>query len=378
MTRDLKLLLGAIFTWGVGEGLFYGLLPLYLHQLGAPPVIIGSVMSLSMLGLGLSHAPAGWLADRMQRKTLMLAAWVLATLGALGMFLAPNLAWFTPALVAYVMSGGAAAPRSTFLIDVRGRYSVQHVFSLYTASASAGAIFSPAVGGLIAQALGIRAMIGLAALIFVVSTALMLGLREPAPTARAAGAAPPVRALLANPRFTGFLLLSFGGALAFQVGFPLAPNFLAEVRRLDVGLIGLLGSFERLGMTLLNFVVGRRAPRWAYLTAQGMMAAGLGLLLTTGNLGALALTFFFRGSWSLARNMTNAQVRLALGEQKPGLAYGLTESVMAAALILGPLAAGWLYARAPQLPFVTGLALLLLTMPLVAALAPHAPRSGTS
>jgi len=107
------------------------------------------------------------------------------------------------------------------------------------------------------------------------------------------------------------------------------------------------------------------------MLGQALMAGSLILLLATGNFGWLALAYLLRGSWSLARNMTNAQVRLALEGGDVGLAYGLTETVIAVALMLGPLAAGFLYARAPGLPFEVGLVLLVATIPLVGRFAPR-------
>jgi predicted MFS family arabinose efflux permease len=168
------------------------------------------------------------------------------------------------------------------------------------------------------------------------------------------------------------LLLTFAAALAFQVGLALAPNFLADVWQVDVSGVGVLGSFNALGMTALNVVLGHRTPREAYLLAQVLMALSLGLILATGSAGWLALAFFCRGSWSLARNMTIAQVGLAVDRSDQlGTAYGAVETVMGLALILGPLLAGFLYAWRPSLPFQVSLGLLAVTGLLMARFAPR-------
>ena len=101
MTRDLKLMMVSMFLWGCGYGLWFILYPLYLAKLGANGVAIGSIMSLAAVGPAVSHIPASWLADRLGRKELMAAGWLLGCLAALVMFLAPNLAWLTAGLVAY-------------------------------------------------------------------------------------------------------------------------------------------------------------------------------------------------------------------------------------------------------------------------------------
>jgi predicted MFS family arabinose efflux permease len=371
MTRDVKLLLASIFLWGAGEGLFIYLYPLHLEALGAQPVAIGSIMSLAALVLAASHLPAGWLADRVERKRVVVAAWALGCVATLIMVLAQSLSWFALGLVLYVLTSYSASPISAYLSAARGTLSVQRTLTLFSASFSAGALLSPALGGQIARVWGFQAVFGLALVIFVVSFILALLLSPQPVVARAADLPHPGR-LLASGRFVRFLLLTFAAALAFQVGLALAPNFLADVWQLDVGRVGVLGSFNALGMMALNVALGHRPAREAYVFAQVLMALSLGLILATGSVGWLAVAFFCRGSWGLARNMTITQVGQAVDQtEQLGMAYGAAETVMALALILGPLLAGLLYAWRPSLPFQVSLGLLAVTGLLMARFAPR-------
>jgi len=76
-------------------------------------------------------------------------------------------------------------------------------------------------------------------------------------------------ALLRNRRFLGFLVLIFAAATAMQVGMPLMPNFVVEVRGYDAGLVGLLGSANSIGVgagaietqALGSRIAARRMPR---------------------------------------------------------------------------------------------------------------------
>jgi MFS family permease len=370
MTRDYRLMLTATFFWGAGEGLFIYLFPLYLEKLGATPVFIGAIIGAAMLGLVLAHVPAGWLADRFDRRRLLVLAWGLGTLSAAAMYLAPNLGWYSAALVAYIFSGFAAAPISAYLTHARGTWSVQRALAFYSASYAAGAVLSPALGGQAARLWGLRSIFGLAALVFSVSTAAVLLLHsQPAP-ARQPGVN-RYRVLLTSRPLLRFLALMLPASLAFQIGLPLASNFLADVRRLDVGVIGLLGSFNALGMLMLNAALGHREPRRAFLVSQVLMALSLGLLLATGQPVWVALAFLVRGSWGLARAMCNALVGRVVGSADLGLAYGLTETVMAVAVMSAPPLAGLLYVRGPSLPFEAGLGMLAVTLPLAAWLAPR-------
>ncbi len=84
MSRDLILLGFSLMTWGVGEGMFFIFQPLYLQQLGANPVTIGAIFGAAGIAMTVAHIPAGHLADRIGRKPLLLASWILASLGYMG------------------------------------------------------------------------------------------------------------------------------------------------------------------------------------------------------------------------------------------------------------------------------------------------------
>ena len=72
MGRDLKLLILALMIWGIGEGMFFYFQPIYLEQLGADPALIGLILGSYGVAMMIAHIPAGYLADRLGRKPLML------------------------------------------------------------------------------------------------------------------------------------------------------------------------------------------------------------------------------------------------------------------------------------------------------------------
>ena len=370
MTRDNRLLAFSLFCWGMGEGMFIYIQPLYLRQLGADPVAIGTILALAAAAVGLGHIPAGYVADRFGRKPVLLAGWVVGLIAVLVMFLAQDLWLFSAALVAYTFTGFVIAPIYAYATVARGQQSVQRAVTMVSSGFYAGTVISPALGGLIARLTSLRMVFGAAALAFVVSIVAM-ALITPQPRAEPASGQARYAALLRNRRFLGFLALIFAAATAMQVGLPLMPNFVVEVRGYDVGLVGLLGSANSLGVVVLQLGLGQRLPRRAYMLAQICLALSMALLLITTSEGWLFAVYFLRAGWYLSHSMAAAQVGRVVQPAESGLAFGMTETVSSAATIVGPLAAGLLYARGPMLPFIASLGLIALTLPLVWRFAPR-------
>ncbi len=370
MTRDLRLLALALFTWGLGEGLFIYIQSLYLRDLGADPVAIGGILAAAALAAGLAHIPAGMLADRFGRKPVLMAGWLTALGSGAVMFLARDLRLFAPALVLYSFTGFVIAPLNAYSAAARGTQSMQRALTIVSASFWAGTIISPALGGLIASLSELRMVFGAATVAFAVSTLVLLLLR-PQPREAPPSGQSRYGALLRNRRFLGFLALMFVAMFAMQVGLPFMPNFIAEVRGFDVGLVALLGSANSLGTVAFNLALGQRLPRRAFMLGQASLALSLLLLLVMAGRNWLFLIYFLRAGWYLAHSMGAAQVGRVVAPAETGLAFGITETVAAAATVLGPLLAGVLYATAPALPFQVSLGLIALTLPLVWVFAPR-------
>src|SRR5579859_436467 len=370
MTRDNRLLAFSLAFWGLGEGLFIYILPLYLRQLGADPVAIGSILAIAAAAVGLGHIPAGYIADRFGRKPVLLARWGLGLLSVLVMFLARDLFLFSAALVGYTFTGFVIAPIYAYAIAARGAQSVQRAVTLVSAGFYAGTIISPALGGLIARWSSLRMVFGAASLAFVLSIVAM-ALITAQPRSEPETGQGRYAALLRNRRFLGFLVLIFAAATAMQVGLPLMPNFVVEVRGYDAGLVGLLGSANSIGVVALQLAFGQRLPRRAFMLAQVCLMVSMALLLATTSQGWLFAVYFLRAGWYLSHSMAAAQVGRVVTAAESGLAFGMTETVSSAATIVGPLAAGVLYARAPSSPFVVSLALIATTLLLFWRFAPR-------
>ena len=80
MNKNLILLALSMFIWGIGEGMFIFLQPLYLQELGADPIAIGTILSGFSMVMAIAHLPAGYLADKIGRRPLIWLSWGLGIL----------------------------------------------------------------------------------------------------------------------------------------------------------------------------------------------------------------------------------------------------------------------------------------------------------
>lgn len=373
MSIDLVLLSISLFTWGIGEGMFIYFQPIYLQQLGANTMTIASVFSLFGLAMMVAHVPAGYLADRLGRKPLMLAAWAAGVLATGVMALAYALPLFVVGMLLYGFTGFVSSPLNSYITAARGKLSPVRAMTLVSAAYNLGAVSGPITGGWIGERLGLRSVYLVAACIFVLSTLVLFFIRSQ-PCDAHDPSVPPEK-LWKNTRFISLLGISFLAMFIMYLPQPLAPRFLQNERSLSLENIGLLGSVGSLGNALLALFVGQFAARTGFLLAQ-LSVAAFSLLLWQGTgLGWYALGYFLLGGYRSVRSFIYAQIRPLIHPARMGMAYGVAETFNSLAVMLAPLLAGVLYTRSPTFVYPVSLGLLVLAL-LVSAL--FAPRSAVS
>jgi MFS family permease len=369
MSIDLILLSISLFTWGIGEGMFIYFQPIYLQQLGANTMTIASVFSMFGLAMMVAHVPAGYLADRLGRKPLMVAAWASGVLATGVMALARALPLFVVGMLVYGFTAFVSAPMNSYVTAARGKLSPVRAMTLVSAAYNLGAVSGPITGGWIGERLGLRSVYLVAACFFVLSTLVLLFLRSQ-PRDTHDPSVPP-ESLWKNSRFIGLLGISFLVIFVMYLPQPLAPRFLQNERGLSLENIGLLGSVGSLGNAVLALAVGQFAARTGFLLAQLSVAAFSVLLWQGTGLGWYALGYFLLGGYRSARSLIYAQIRPLIHPARMGMAYGVAETFNSLAVMLAPLLAGVLYTRAVELVYPVGLGLLALTVLVSALFAPQ-------
>ncbi len=361
----------ALFTWGLGESMFLLFQPIYLQQLGADPVQIGIILGAFGAVMTIAHIPAGHLSDRIGRRPMIVASWVIGIIATLLMAVARSLPFFVVGVLLYGFTAFVVSPLDSYTTAARGKWSVARAITYGSLTFNAGAVLGPITGGWVGDHYGLRAVYFIAAGIFVVSNVLVQFISAQ-PRDHVDPVNPPP-SLLKNRRYISFLVIFFAVAFATYVPQPFTPNFLKNQRALSLSVIGQLGSIGYLGNSVLSTVLGRLEARLGFLLGQLGVAAYALLLWRGTGFGWFALGYFLLGGFRALRGLGVAQVRPFVHESQMGLAYGIAETFGSATVLLAPLLAGYLYSLDPALNYPVGLVLIGLGMVLTFI---FVPRSG--
>ena len=357
MNRDIRLLTISYALWGVGEGLFLTLQPLYIEALGANPAQIGGVLSTLSLAAGLTLIPSGLLSDRLPRKPLMVSSWVCGLTGVLICILARTWRGFIPGLVIYGFSAFGSPICSAYLATASGEDSLERVLSTVTAAYAAGTVLSPALAGYLAGMVGMRAVYLVAFGMFALSAAAVVSL-SPQQSSGRAGRPMEWRVLLGT-RWVRFVSGIAWSGFAMYLVFPLSANYLTHVRLLNTAQVGMLSSLGALGAMALTLLLGRVGAgkrRMAWLLGQSLVWVSSALLLWAPGVAGAALAYLLRGGYLAIGPLVQANAGRFLGEANRGLALGLMLTVASGAQVLAAVVAGWLFGVQPMWPFLAALA----------------------
>ncbi|KAF0106614.1 MAG: major facilitator superfamily transporter [Anaerolineaceae bacterium] len=376
MSLDLILLFVSLFTWGIGEGLFFFFQPIYLAELGADTMTIAGVFSAFGLAMMVAHVPAGYLADRIGRKPLLIAAWTSGLLATWVMALARTLPAFIVGMLLYGLTAFVSSPLNSYVTAARGKLAPARAMTFMSAAFNFGAVIGPLAGGWIGDHVGLRTVYFIAGGLFVISTAVLFFLRSQ-PTDRHDPSSPPAK-LLTNTRFVGFLGIIFVVMFASYLPQPFTARFLENERQLSLSAIGLLGSVNGLGNALLNLLLGQFSARLGLALVQLCVMAFSLLIWRGAGLEWYAAGYFILGGYRAARPFIFAQVRSLIHSAQMGIAYGIAETFNALALALAPLLAGLLYTRDPALVYPAALGLLAVTLAVGIAFAPRDHAGGAA
>jgi predicted MFS family arabinose efflux permease len=362
LDRDLRLIMLSEFLWSTGSMLYYFIWPIYVRDLGGTAREIGLLTSLMFLVITLTLVPGGILADRFERKKLILITWIVATPAPLVYALARGWEGLIPGVVIYSFFLGWPAFEA-YIAAAASPERLSRAYALTSAGFSLGAVLAPLAGAALLPLIGTRRLFLISFLLFAASTAVLFPISPQRPERGWQGGThiQDLVVLIKDRRFMRWLFLFALAALGASIVRPFVPTLLQDRYGLARPTILMASALLALGEVVLAVLLGWVADHWRRSGALGLsflcIASGLIFLLLNPFLIPLAMLLLGgdRVSISLSRSIIGHRARGGAS----GAAFALYWVIIGVAQTGGSYLGGILYADSMLWPFVLGAGLAL-------------------
>jgi MFS family permease len=361
LNTDLKLIFASNLVGAFGDGLYAYLLPYYVAEtLGASSVEVGILYALTSLTAALTLLVAGALADKYDRKKIMIAGWIAWLPAPLIFALAKNWVQTIPGMVLWGFWLGG--PTSTaYIVTAADENQLTLTFTVISSAWSLGYIFAPGVGGYMAGKLGMQTVFFTSFTLYALATVILTFIRSQ--YAKKPGKKPEKLSTLQLLKTRKLAAVSaFFAATMFCLTMfrPFVPKFLADVHGYGDFEIGFLGSVSFAGSAVLGIALGKFGDKYGKRLALAIMMAlssiSLIVMLLTGNLCLLAFAFFLIGASYTTWSIMGAVVGPMAPEHMRAKWVSIPQTISMFASILAPYVGGILYGTSPSLLFTVAIA----------------------
>ncbi len=299
-SRDYRLLVLGGFVSGLGTQITLVALPFQIYLLTRSSLLVGLIGLAELIPLVALSLVGGALADRLDRRRLLLVAQVEMLLTS-AVLAAGALAGSPPVALLFVLAGLAAAgsavdrpTRAAILPNLVGPERLRAAISFNYALLQLTTVVGPAAGGIVIASLGLDWAYGIDVVTFV-AMIVSVALIKPQPPPVAEHREPFLRSLVGGLRFAGSrgeLMGSFAiDILAMTFGMPRAlfPALSVNVYGAGATGVGLLYAAVSAGAAVAAFTSGwlgnaRRLGR-IVVVAVLVWGAGITVMGLTTSLG---------------------------------------------------------------------------------------------
>lgn len=392
-SRDFRVLFLARLVSLFGFGLTVVAIPVQVYNLTGSSLHTAAVGLVVVVPMLVGTLAGGVLADRMDRRKLIILARGSAVLVFLALAVNATAVgghlWviYVCAAANSVCNGISATALMAATPAVVGRDQLPAAGALMAITAELGAIFGPAVGGALTATLGLAANYTLTAAATLVTTVLV-SLIAAQPAGEVDRHEPPVRAMVEGLRFVtrnrvvgGLLVIDMCVAL-FTVPFVLFPEIAERVFSAGPALVGYFFSAPAVGAMIAAVTSGWtgrvRHTGWWLVAA----TAGCGVAVAVFGLSGGVVWVAMAGLALLGASDTISEIlrRSLLQHHTPDRLQGRVSSLWLAQVNVGPALGGFeagLMARAlgPMAAIVAGGVLCAASTAGVAAAMPGLRRS---
>ena len=354
LNRDLKLLLFTNLVGAFGDGLYFYILPLYIRELGAQPAEVGVIFTILGLVAALTPIPGGFLADRYDRKKIMILAWLIWIPVPLLFSMAQDWSQLIPGSFLYgCFTGGPAS--SAYVATSAKKETMASVFTTISAAWWFGYIFSPGIGGYIASLFGMKLVFYLSFALYTLATVFVLFVRSQhaaTPSEQPSASSVPFR------KKKLLVWVSFFAAIFFILILfrPSVTQFLHDEYVLDDVSIGILGSVTYLGSATLLVVLGKLGDKWkkagAIFISLLLTAVSISIFTSFTAFPILALASFLMGASYVIWSLMSAVVGSLAPRATRGRWMAVAQTASLLAAFPAPYIGGVFYQTSPYNPFI--------------------------
>ncbi len=364
LNRDLKLIFICNLIGASGDGLFAYLLPVYMSSaLGAGPVQIGILYAVMSLFAALTLLVAGSLADKYDRKKIMIAGWLAWLPAPLVFSFATDWLQMLPGMIMWGFWLGGPT-HTAYVVTAADKTRLTQIFATMSAAWSIGYIHSPALGGYFADTLGMRyvfyfafALYSLAAL-----TLCFISSQRASVSDQTTQEHYSISNLLRTKQLQ--VLSIFFASLLFclMMSRPFVPKYLVDAYTYGDFEIGLLGSVTFASSAVLGILLGRLGDKtrksYALTASIALTTFSLGLLILSGSFAILIVTSILAGGSYTVWSLMSATVGSLAPQSCRARWVSIPQTISMFTSFIAPYIGGFLYATSPELPFILSILIL--------------------
>lgn len=357
LNKDLKLVFASNLVGSFGDGLYAYLLPYYITKtLSASSVEVGILFAVVTLVAALTLFLAGMFADKYDRKKIMIAGWIAWIPAPLIFSVAENWLQMLPGMILWGFWLGG--PTSTaYIVNAADKDKLTLTFTAMSAAWSFGYVFSPAIGGFIAENVGMHLVFYLSFVFYTIAGLILVFISSQRANIQEK----------THESYSLFKLLRTGKLAKISIFFatimfflmmfrPFVPEFLAEMYHYGDFEIGFLGSVLFFGSAVLGIMLGKLGDRTrkshALSVSLIMCCVSLILLMLSDNFYILTVAFFITGGSYLTWSLMNAIIGPMAPEQIRAKWVSIPQTIAMFSSFIAPYVGGVLYSASPNYPFI--------------------------
>ncbi len=364
LPRDLKLIFWGNFLWSLGAMSFHFIWPIFIRDLGGGAREIGIISSIMFFTIALSIIPGGLLADRYDRKKLILVTWIIAAPAPLIYIFAD--AWYhlIPGAILYCIFIGWPALEA-YIAQAARRGEVARAFTLTYAGFAAGVVLGPLLGSAILQRFPIDYLFVFAFILFCASIIVFFFIapQRPLPVEEDEQKLSfktlrwqEIRLLVRTRKLVLPIIFLCLTALVISISRPFIAPFLQDRFALHEAVLLRIGALIGAGEFILAILLGWIGDRWQAWRALtwGLIFVGiaaLALIITPLLFGAFFAVFFF-GADRVSGTLHRPVIYPLIPAKTAGMGFALYLFFASLAQSIGPLIGGFLYNISPRAPFI--------------------------